>query len=79
MQSGHADAPIVLSAHANRVPVLDGHTVALSVGFENPPSLEQALDTLRSFKGHPNAQNLPSAPAAPLNTTHGREPSTAPA
>jgi aspartate-semialdehyde dehydrogenase len=32
------EADVVVSAHANRVPVLDGHTICLSLGFENPPS-----------------------------------------
>ncbi len=33
------DAPFVISAQCNRVPVRDGHTECVSVAFERPPSL----------------------------------------
>jgi len=59
-------APIVASAHANRVPVEHGHTACLSVGFERPPSVAEALDVLRAWRGWPAVQGLPSAPAPAL-------------
>lgn len=55
-------APFVVSAHANRVAVEHGHTVACSVRFENRPTVEQALDTLRSWRGASEVRGLPSAP-----------------
>jgi len=59
-------APIVTSAHANRVAVEHGHTVCLSVAFERAPTPEQALDTLRAWTGFPAVQGLPSAPVPAL-------------
>ncbi len=60
------DADIALSAHANRVPVFDGHTVSLSVGFERPASVEDVIAALRDFRGAEVAHGLPSAPERPL-------------
>ncbi len=62
-------ADIVLSAHANRVPVVDGHTVSLSVGFEVKPAVEEALATLRDYRGDEVCSRLPSAPPRPLAIT----------
>jgi aspartate-semialdehyde dehydrogenase len=55
----HAD--LVVSAHANRVPVEHGHTVCLSVGFARRPSVAEALHVLRSWTGDALVQGLPSA------------------
>ena len=59
-------APIVTSAHANRVAVEHGHTVCMSIAFERAPTPEQALETLRSWKGFAAVQGLPSAPVPAL-------------
>lgn len=56
----HAD--IVVSAHANRVPVEHGHTACLSVAFNNKPTPEQAVEVLRTWTGHEAVRSLPSAP-----------------
>ncbi len=61
-------ADIVLSAHANRVPVFDGHTVSLSVGFARPASVADVSAVLRDFRGDEIARGLPSAPEHPLIT-----------
>jgi aspartate-semialdehyde dehydrogenase len=60
------EASIVVSAQANRVPVLDGHTVCLSVGFDRPPTVEQAIGALASFRGPKSVHELPSAPQHPI-------------
>ena len=60
------NADLVLSASANRVPVLEGHTVSLSVGFERPPTVEAAIAALRDYRGSDVARSLPSAPERPL-------------
>lgn len=60
------NADLVLSATANRVPVLDGHTVSLSVGFERTPTVGEAIAALRDYRGSDVARSLPSAPARPL-------------
>jgi aspartate-semialdehyde dehydrogenase len=59
-------AELVVSAHTNRVPVLDGHTVCMSLGFDQSPTVEQAIDVMESFQGSPVVQGLPSAPKHPL-------------
>ena len=59
-------ADIVISAQANRVPVLDGHTVCLSLGFERVPPVEEALAALADFRGPEVVRGLPSAPERPI-------------
>ncbi|MCR4406184.1 MAG: aspartate-semialdehyde dehydrogenase [Anaerolineae bacterium] len=59
-------ADIAISAQANRVPVLDGHTVCLSVGFEKTPSVEEAVEALADFRGPEVVRRLPSAPERPI-------------
>ncbi len=61
-----ADANLVLSPHVHRVPVLDGHTVSLSVGFERKPSVDEALAALRDYAPPAIVRKLPSAPAHPI-------------
>lgn len=60
------EADCVTSAQANRVPVVDGHTICLSVGLEQPPSPEEAAAVLASFRGEELVRNLPSAPEFPI-------------
>ena len=55
-----------VSAHCNRVPVVDGHTVTVSVEFANKPSLADVRNAFDTFRGKPQLLNLPSAPAAPV-------------
>ncbi|MDF1515644.1 MAG: aspartate-semialdehyde dehydrogenase [Anaerolineae bacterium] len=62
-------ADIVLSAHANRVPVVDGHTVSLSVGFETAPTVDEAIEVMRNYRGDSIIASLPSAPPRPLVVT----------
>ncbi|MGE5195900.1 MAG: aspartate-semialdehyde dehydrogenase, partial [Anaerolineae bacterium] len=44
---------LIISAHCNRVPVLDGHLACVSVGFEKKPTLEQILSVWEEFRGLP--------------------------
>lgn len=53
---------ILISAHCNRVPVLDGHLACVSVEFENKPSQEEILSLWNSYRTLPQDLNLPSAP-----------------
>ncbi len=62
-------ADMVISAHANRVPVENGHTVCLSIGFENRVTAAQALEVLRSWEGASAARGLPSSPSRALAVT----------
>jgi aspartate-semialdehyde dehydrogenase len=56
------EADITISAHANRVSVIDGHTIALSLGFENPPTPDEAIAVLRAFCPPVDVRGLPSSP-----------------
>ena len=62
-------ATFAVSAHANRVPVEHGHTVVMSASFANKPSVAEALETLRAWRGAPEVRGLPSAPELPLVVT----------
>lgn len=59
-------APFVVSAHANRVPVENGHTVCLSLAFETRPTVSEAIELLRTWRGDPSIRGLPSAPELPI-------------
>jgi aspartate-semialdehyde dehydrogenase len=55
-----------VSAHCNRVPVVDGHTVTISVELAAKPSEDDVLEALRGFRSVPQKKKLPSAPAHPV-------------
>ncbi len=55
-----------VSAHCNRVPVVDGHTVTVSVEFSAKPSEQDILAAFRSFTSEPQKRKLPSAPPQPV-------------
>lgn len=57
---------MVVSAQTTRVPVLDGHTEAVSVAFDQPPSPTDARAALEEFRGRPQDLGLPSAPRTPV-------------
>lgn len=60
----HAD--FVLSAHCNRVPVRNGHLVALSVEFAERPTQEQIVEAWRNYRPLAQRLELPSAPQPAL-------------
>jgi aspartate-semialdehyde dehydrogenase len=66
---GRSRYPAVVSAHTNRVPVIDGHTMTVSVAFEQKPSLAAIGDAMRNFAGKPQELWLPSAPQPPIVVT----------
>ncbi len=61
-QSGVIDAPIRISAHTNRVAVIDGHTVCVSIEFDRPIGPAEAAQAMADFKAPAIVQSLPSAP-----------------
>lgn len=65
---GEGVAPLAarVSAHCNRVPVVDGHMVATSVEFSSKPTEADLRATFENFRGVPQQRNLPSAPARPV-------------
>ncbi len=61
------DDSLKISAHCNRVPVIDGHTACVSLKFKaNKPSIEEILSIWNAFKAEPQELNLPFAPERPL-------------
>ena len=56
-------APIQISAHTNRVAVVDGHTVCASVGLRSGVKIVDVQEVLRNYRGPEMAQGLPSAPS----------------
>ncbi|MGQ9635557.1 MAG: aspartate-semialdehyde dehydrogenase [Bryobacteraceae bacterium] len=58
--------PAKLSAHCNRVPVVDGHTETISVELGAKPSEADLLAAFQNFRGVPQQRQLPSAPSRPI-------------
>ena len=58
--------PAIVSAHTNRVPVIDGHTLTVSVSLESAPGAEEIARAMRIWRGRPQQLRLPSAPEAPI-------------
>lgn len=55
-----------VSAHCNRVPVVDGHLVTVSVELESKPGVADIIRALESFSAEPQRRKLPSAPPQPV-------------
>ncbi|MBR5534072.1 MAG: aspartate-semialdehyde dehydrogenase [Ruminiclostridium sp.] len=51
-----------ITAQCLRVPVLDGHTAAVFVSFQNKPSEEEIKAAWKNFQGRAQELELPSAP-----------------
>jgi aspartate-semialdehyde dehydrogenase len=58
--------PAKVSAHCNRVAVVDGHTVTVSVEFSSKPSEADLRHAFDSFSAVPQERKLPSAPPRPV-------------
>ena len=55
-----------VSAHTNRVPVIDGHTMTISVDLGGRPPIADVIAAMRQFHGRPQELRLPTAPARPV-------------
>jgi len=55
-----------VSAHCNRVAVVDGHMVTVSVEFASKPSLADLRAAICNFTAVPQQRRLPSAPPRPV-------------
>jgi aspartate-semialdehyde dehydrogenase len=61
------DDSLHISAHCNRVPVIDGHTACVSLKFRaHGPSLDEIIAIWRGFEAEPQKLDLPSAPRPPI-------------
>ena len=58
--------PARMSAHCNRVPVVDGHTVTVSVELAAKPSETDLRHAFDHFTAEPQKRKLPSAPPRPV-------------
>jgi aspartate-semialdehyde dehydrogenase len=59
-------AQFAVSAHTNRVAVVDGHMLTASIGLSRRVAPDEALATLRAFRGPPCVAGLPSSPDPPI-------------
>ena len=64
-----AGAEINVSAHCNRVPVENGHTVCLSVRLRERASAADVMAALREWRGDSSAHGLPTSPERPVVVT----------
>jgi aspartate-semialdehyde dehydrogenase len=60
------EAGLGISAHCNRVPVLDGHTECVSVSLKKIASLPEVREVLCNFEVSPELASLPSAVRHPV-------------
>ncbi len=58
--------PAVVSAACHRVPVLEGHTLAVSVKLRGQPDVRAVAEALRSWRPLPQQLGLHSAPSVAL-------------
>lgn len=69
VENGHImnDTSIKISAHCNRVSVIDGHTACVSLKFQHKkPTQEEILNIWQAFKAEPQKLQLPFAPEQPI-------------
>ncbi|HLZ92263.1 MAG TPA: aspartate-semialdehyde dehydrogenase [Candidatus Acidoferrum sp.] len=60
------DAGLGISAHCNRVPVIDGHLECVSVSLKKVASLREVREALREFEVNSELSALPSAVRNPV-------------
>jgi aspartate-semialdehyde dehydrogenase len=63
---GRTPHPATVSAHTNRVAVIDGHVMTVSADFAAKPSQDEVIAALESFRGRPQELDLPTAPKPPI-------------
>lgn len=56
------NAPFAMSATCTRVPVLEGHTISISVRLKGKPTLDEVRSALQNFVPATAGFELPSAP-----------------
>jgi aspartate-semialdehyde dehydrogenase len=65
-EAGVEPAAFAVSAHTNRVAVIDGHLETVSVGFRRRAGPEEATAVLREFRASACVAELPSSPRPPV-------------
>ena len=72
----HVDGTIrpgdfVVSAHANRVPVIHGHLVAVSASFTSAVGVDEVAAAFNGFEAPIQTRDLPTAPETPIELLSG--------
>ncbi|HEY0156058.1 MAG TPA: aspartate-semialdehyde dehydrogenase [Thermoanaerobaculia bacterium] len=65
--SAFTEAPMKISAQVNRVPVIDGHLMTVSVKMGEIAFTEHVREGFETFVGEPQRLRLPSAPKFPIH------------
>lgn len=60
------DVPLKISAHCNRVAVIDGHTECVSVKLKRPATQQEIIEAWRKYRSVPQEFGLPMAPEFPI-------------
>jgi len=68
---GRTPLAAAISAQVTRVPVIDGHTVTVSVELASRPAVDAVVESMRRFRGRPQELQLPTAPDPPLVVMSG--------
>lgn len=58
--------PMKVSAHCNRVPVVDGHTETVSVELSAKVTAAELIAAFNNYRSVPQERDLPSAPKQPI-------------
>jgi aspartate-semialdehyde dehydrogenase len=61
-----ASADLVVSAHANRVPVEHGHTICMSIALERRADAAEVERAIADWRGAEDARGLPTSPERPI-------------
>lgn len=61
------DLNATISAQCNRVQVVDGHLLSVSVGLDRDPGIEGVRRAFAQFRGIPQDKGLPTAPRRPVH------------
>ncbi len=61
------NAPFRISAQVNRVPVIDGHLMTISLLLKKKAPLDAVRSAIEEFTGEPQRLALPSAPKKPVH------------
>ena len=67
---GVTNAKLALSAQCHRVPVVDGHLLAVSIELERKTDREKMIEAWENFTAEPQSLRLPTAPSHPLRYWH---------
>ena len=71
-------AGLGISAHCNRVPVIDGHMECVSLRLKKTATLDEVAEALRNFEVAPELAALPTAVKHPVVVSEsGRSPAAA--